>query len=246
MASVVLKFGERVLREIPLEKPEVTIGRNPACDIHIDNLAVSSSHARIAREGEKFFVEDLGSLNGTFLDGKRIEREELAEGASVTVGKHTLVFMPEKAEEEEPGHEPAHRAPAPPMFEETMILQTARHREMSGAVPTPKPPPGGRVGVLRVVQGASEGNEHELRDWFATIGKGEAADIKLKGFFAPEIAALLQRTEEGGYFISPPEKGRKPRLNGQKVKEGTPLREGDVVEAGGVRMVFFIREARQD
>lgn len=246
MARVVLKFGERVLREMPLEKPEVTIGRNPACDIHIDNLAVSNFHARISSEGEKFFVEDLGSLNGTFLDGKKIEREELAEGASVTVGKHTLVFMPDKAEEEEPEHAPAPRPAGPPLFEETMILQTARHREMSGAAPQPKPPPGDRVGVLRVVQGAAEGNEHELRGWFATIGKGETADIKLTGFFAPEIAALLQRTEEGGYFISPPERGRKPRLNGRKVREGTLLREGDVVEAGGVRMVFFLREAKQD
>ncbi len=70
MAKVLLKFKEAVLKEIPLEKEATTIGRKEENDIVIDNQAVSGHHAKIMQEGGSFFIEDLSSLNGTFV--KRI------------------------------------------------------------------------------------------------------------------------------------------------------------------------------
>ncbi|PIV67276.1 MAG: phosphopeptide-binding protein, partial [Nitrospirae bacterium CG01_land_8_20_14_3_00_44_22] len=72
MSKVMLKFKEAVLKEIPLDKDTVTIGRNPGNDIHIDNLAISGFHAKLINRGGRFFIEDLNSTNGTFVNGKRI------------------------------------------------------------------------------------------------------------------------------------------------------------------------------
>lgn len=250
MARVILKFRQQALKEFPVVKDELIIGRSPASDIHIDSLAVSNSHARIVREGERFFVEDLGSLNGTFLGGRRIQREELTGPAELKVGKHTLEFVPEEeteAEKKEEGPEGESVSPTLDLsiFDKTMVLQTAEHRAMTGAGPAPVPPPRGALGVLRVVKGSAEKEEYELRGWLATIGRDSTANIRIKGFFAPGIAALLQRTEDA-YYLSPPGKGRKPKLNGMPVAERTMLREGDVVEAGGVRMVFFLRQREEE
>lgn len=233
MEKIILKLGDRVLREFPLITPALSIGRNPASDIHIDNLAVSGSHARLIRDGEKFVVEDLGSLNGTFVGGKRITRAALADGDEIIIGKHTLLFT--KA---------AKGAPAKPgaaaAIEKTMVLDTKRHRELSGKPREETHFPGDTVGVFIVEQGRAEPDEFEMKRSFATVGKGKSSDIRIRGLFAPSVAALLHRTEEG-FFMSPPESGKKPRLNLRAVKERTPLKDGDAIEAGGVRIRFTIR-----
>jgi pSer/pThr/pTyr-binding forkhead associated (FHA) protein len=232
MPKVIVKLDNRVIKEIPIDKAIITIGRNPACDIQIDNLAVSVSHARILKEGEGFVIEDMGSLNGTFLGGKRITRSELSDGAEFAIGKHTLVFFSQAEKPRKPR----------PLLDETMILDTRKHREMSGKAAKPESPfPGGEVGILKVVAGSAEKPSYELTGPFATIGKAEGSDIRIRGIFAPSIAALIHRTGEG-YFVSPPEKGKRPRLNGEPVRGRTALFEGDTLEAGGVKLVFFVRQ----
>jgi pSer/pThr/pTyr-binding forkhead associated (FHA) protein len=95
MATVILKFKETALKEIQLEKERTTIGRKEDNDIVIDNQAVSGHHAQILREGDDFFIEDLGSLNGTFVNGFKITKYELFKGDSILVGLHSLDFISE-------------------------------------------------------------------------------------------------------------------------------------------------------
>ena len=77
MAKVIFKFQDTVLKEVPIDKDAVTIGRKPDNAIHIDNLAVSGFHAKIFKDGEQYFVEDIGSLNGTFLNGAKVTKAAL-------------------------------------------------------------------------------------------------------------------------------------------------------------------------
>ncbi|KJR41833.1 FHA domain-containing protein, partial [Candidatus Magnetoovum chiemensis] len=93
MAKVLLKFKDAVMKEYTLDKEVTSIGRKAANDIHVDNLAVSSSHARIFKKGEQFYVEDLSSLNGTFVNGKKIQVHPLSNGDAIVIGKHSLVFQ---------------------------------------------------------------------------------------------------------------------------------------------------------
>jgi hypothetical protein len=93
MPKLVLLFEGRVIREtaVTLGQP-CTIGRLPDNTIVIDNSAVSSHHVRVAREGPQFVVEDLGSTNGTFVNGQKITKKPLRHGDTILVGKHKLFF----------------------------------------------------------------------------------------------------------------------------------------------------------
>jgi hypothetical protein len=76
------RIGERTL-----------IGRSPDCDVFLDDVTVSRRHAEIVRDGERFVIRDLGSLNGTFVNRRRIETEGLADDDEVQIGKYRLTFL---------------------------------------------------------------------------------------------------------------------------------------------------------
>jgi hypothetical protein len=69
------------------------IGRSPDCDIFLDDVTVSRNHAVLVEENGEFSVEDQGSLNGTFVNRKRIDRSPLRQGDELQVGKYRLTFI---------------------------------------------------------------------------------------------------------------------------------------------------------
>ena len=70
-----------------------TIGRSPDCDIFLDDVTVSRKHAALVRKNGDLFIEDQGSLNGTFLNRKRIESALLENGDELQIGKYKLTFL---------------------------------------------------------------------------------------------------------------------------------------------------------
>jgi pSer/pThr/pTyr-binding forkhead associated (FHA) protein len=69
------------------------IGRSPECDVFLDDVTVSRRHAELTREGETFSIRDLGSLNGTYVNRKRIESVVLEDDDEVQIGKYRLTFL---------------------------------------------------------------------------------------------------------------------------------------------------------
>jgi hypothetical protein len=69
------------------------VGRSPECDIFLDDVTVSRRHAEILREGDEFTIRDLGSLNGTYVNRKRIESATLENDDEVQIGKYRLTFL---------------------------------------------------------------------------------------------------------------------------------------------------------
>jgi pSer/pThr/pTyr-binding forkhead associated (FHA) protein len=69
------------------------IGRSPECDIFLDDVTVSRKHAELVRDGDTFTISDLGSLNGTFVNRKRIETAQLEDDDEVQIGKYRLTFL---------------------------------------------------------------------------------------------------------------------------------------------------------
>ena len=74
MLQILLKFNKSVLKVFQSDKAEITIGRNIKNDLQIDNLAVSNFHARINRSQDKYFIEDLNSTNGTYINEEKIDQ----------------------------------------------------------------------------------------------------------------------------------------------------------------------------
>lgn len=238
MNKVQLKFQDTLLTELPIDKDIITIGRKPGNDIHIDNLAVSGFHAKVYRDGDKFIIEDMGSLNGTFVNGTKISKHILRNSDNALIGKHVLSFvLPGSADamEQTLGSRNAR-------MDETLVLDPHLQQKLLSKMPETKAPAGVRevLGGFSVIEGSSDRDEYELKDRVTSIGKDYNAGIRLRGLLAPKVAALVNRRREG-YFINPV--GGSPiKINGERIAERYDLKDGDVVEVGKLKMQFYLRE----
>ena len=91
-ALLVVRRGPNVGARFLLDADVTTVGRHPDADIFLDDVTVSRRHAEFLRNGTTFEVRDLGSLNGTYFDGSRIDSAALSDGSEVQVGKFRLTF----------------------------------------------------------------------------------------------------------------------------------------------------------
>ncbi len=92
-ATLVLRGGGRAGETYELTADRVTIGRHPNADIFLDDVTVSRNHAVVEKTGDGFVISDEGSLNGTYLNRRRIERQALADGDELQIGKYKLTFI---------------------------------------------------------------------------------------------------------------------------------------------------------
>ncbi len=92
-ALVVRAGGGLVGQSFPLSGERMTVGRAPDSDIFLDDVTVSRDHALVVRRGGDFYLDDLGSLNGTYVNRRRIESHRLADGDELQVGKYKLTFL---------------------------------------------------------------------------------------------------------------------------------------------------------
>jgi pSer/pThr/pTyr-binding forkhead associated (FHA) protein len=246
MIKLILSFEAHVLREIPFSGQPLTIGRTPDNDIQIDNLAVSTHHAKIEFGADQLMIEDLHSLNGTFVNNQRVQKSALRHGDTVTIGKHEiLVRLTGDSAETLLLPSEAPKKFLVPKVEETMVLDTKRQREMIQQAVQPKEAPPvpvparARVGRLVVLRGRTDQNAYLLSSKLTVIGKSEMASVRLKGWFAPKAAAQINKREDG-YYIS--QADRIPKVNGQPVTKLTKLDEGDTIEVAGVQFSFLYSE----
>ncbi|HZE81972.1 MAG TPA: FHA domain-containing protein [Candidatus Polarisedimenticolia bacterium] len=259
MAKLYLKFEQngQVLKEVFLSQAATTIGRLPDNSLQIDNLAVSGHHAKIAWETDHYVVEDLGSLNGTYVNNERVGKATLKHGDLVKIGKHIVEFKNESAV---PNFAVAAKTgPSAPKLEATMVLDTRQAREKladkngpsagSGPLGISRPAwmsepfaaAKDRVGLLDILQGKTDQQKYVLTGKMTMIGKSSMASIKLKGFFAPTTAALISK-RDNKYFISPSESKARLKINGEDVASQRELNAGDVIEVGKVKAAFSFQD----
>jgi FHA domain/zinc-ribbon domain len=92
-ALVVRAGGGRAGEHFSPQGERTTIGRSPDCDIFLDDVTVSRKHAVLVQDDGRFTIEDQGSLNGTYVNKRRIESSPLSDGDELQIGKYRLTFL---------------------------------------------------------------------------------------------------------------------------------------------------------
>jgi pSer/pThr/pTyr-binding forkhead associated (FHA) protein len=251
MAKLILSMDGLVLKEINLTKERTTIGRKPHNDVQIDNLAVSGEHAVIVTILEDSFLEDLGSTNGTVVNGQPIKKHFLQNNDVIELGKYKLKYVAEAS---------AGQAQAAD-FEKTMVLRPGAAKAMGAAQASPaaaapavssaKPfgdtaaipaaaqaqGPASRPGpatqqkaaALQLLSGPNAGKELDLTKPLTTLGKPGV-----------QVAVITRRPQ--GFFITHVEGASFPVVNGKPLDaQAHSLNDHDVIDLAGVKMEFFFK-----
>jgi pSer/pThr/pTyr-binding forkhead associated (FHA) protein len=222
MARLVLSLDGVVLREINLSKERTTVGRRSHNDVVIDNLAVSGEHAVIFQSGGDLYLEDLGSTNGTTVNGQPIKKHLLQSGDTIEIGKYKLRFL----------------ADGDSGTESSVDIDTSQplRREFYGPGPAtiqvrqpgtlPADGMQGGAAMIKILSGANAGRELTLVKALTTIGRP-----------GHQVAVITRRPT--GYFIAHVEGEQFPSVNGANLGSAAhPLRDKDVIELAGVKMEF--------
>jgi pSer/pThr/pTyr-binding forkhead associated (FHA) protein len=254
MAKLILSMDGLVLKEINLTKERTTIGRKPHNDIQIDNLAVSGEHAVIVTILQDSFLEDLGSTNGTVVNGQSIKKHFLQNNDIIELGKYKLKYVNEnpagvaKAADFEktmvlrpgaikPAAPVAAPAPAPaPAAAPASAAAKALSDTVAGGTPT-SPPAAAKPAAaaaqkpaaLQLLSGPSAGKELDLTKPLTTLGKPGV-----------QVAVITRRPQ--GFFITHVEGASFPVVNGKPLDaQAHALNDHDVIELAGIKMEFFLK-----
>jgi pSer/pThr/pTyr-binding forkhead associated (FHA) protein len=254
MAKLILSMDGLVLKEINLTKERTTIGRKPHNDIQIDNLAVSGEHAVIVTILQDSFLEDLGSTNGTVVNGQSIKKHFLQNNDIIELGKYKLKYVNEttagvaKAADFEktmvlrpgavkPAAAPAAAASAPPAAAPAPAATKAMGDTVAGQAPATTIPPASakpasapqKSAALQLLSGANAGKELDLTKPLTTLGKPGV-----------QVAVITRRPQ--GFFITHVEGASFPVVNGKPLDaQAHALNDHDVIELAGVKMEFFLK-----
>ncbi len=241
MSKLLLKFNAAVIKEIPIDKTSISVGRKPDNDIVIDNPAISGHHCKIVLKGETHYVEDLESTNGTFVNEKRVMKAGLHHNDVIGLARHAIVFIAD----EPPKNEVAPSVEKSGAAEETMVLSAEKKAEMAAAAVKNSGKEGEKVGYLRMLKGAVAEAEYMLKGLSTYIGKSDRVQVPIKGSgifgSAPEVAASVHRKPDG--FTLMAVKDGYPIVNGKNVNGQVALNDGDIIECGGTTMQFFIKDS---
>ncbi len=224
MSKLIMTLDGAVVREFPIDKDSISIGRKHGNDIQLNDLTVSGRHALIVTMGEHTYVDDLGSTNGTLLNGARVAKTLIKHGDVIQIGNYQFTYYDDDQTEYEPT-----------MFiqaeiEDTQIMDTGSASKPAAASTAPK---GERLAGVRILNGPMAKKVLELRKPFNTIGFN---GIKM---------AMIARNANN-YTISGLKSNKLRRANDVPMLNGKPittaasvLKEHDIIELAGTQMEFF-------
>ena len=228
MPKFTLLLGRKTMQVYDLDQPAIRIGREEDMDILIDNPSVSRRQAEIRREGEGWVVEDLGSSNGTFLHGQKIDgAQAVVTGDEIGFGKFSMVF--DKVVGDEPVS--ASHAPAQPGmagFEGTMHIKAHEVKELL------KDSERKRRAHVAWESGGQRGTHFLSESPAALIGTDALCDVRVPK--APKHHVLVINSDDG-CEVRNLHNWTKMKVNGS-AKNPASLKDGDVVVVGGLKLTF--------
>ena len=230
-ADWTLMLHDRVITHFTIhEGTRLTIGRSEEADISIDNTAISRLHASLELKGGVHFLTDLGSTNGTTVNGERISGTvPVTEKDMVTIGKFRLV--PEHVAGEQVSKS---YSTAMDIDDQTVFVSNATRQ------PTPQeqPPANQADHKLLVIDGEANPRELSLKGKSSIkIGKDASCDLIVTGFLVAKAQCFVV-SKKDKFFIVPQSSWSATKLNDVSIKNERLLRKGDTIEIRGVKIRF--------
>jgi len=219
MPEIVVKFEDKVIERIVSEKKRMSIGRTSDNDIILDNRGVSRKHAQIEFNGEAAVIIDNESLNGTFVNKRKISEEILNDRDVITIGKYNLEYNTE-----------GQRETSQTRLDGTMILNTKKQKELIAGDKLEKEIVQRMGGSVLLGEENSDFSEYQLDRDVTTIGKAKFVHIHARGFFLSGIQAKIVKEGNQLHIVNLGRKG-KTKVNGEVV-ENINLKNGDIIQVG--------------
>lgn len=222
MAKLVLSMDGLVLKEIPLTKERLTIGRRATNDIQIDNLAISGQHAVVVTILNDSFLEDLNSTNGTQVNGQPVKKCFLKNGDDIELAKYKLKYVIDPPSSVGETTDYGNTV--------TIPMETTQKPAPAAAAPAPASTPPSASASIKILNGSNAGRTVELTKVMTTLGK-------------PGVQVAVIANRASGFSITHVEGAQFPLVNGHAIDaQARALSDHDVIEIAGVRMEFNLRK----
>lgn len=220
MAELIVKYDNKIIERIVTEKKRLSIGRTKENDIVLENRGVSRKHAMIEFNDNAAIVIDNESLNGTFVNNRKITEEILRDEDTITIGKYSLTYNTHSSQETDAGAD----------FDGTMVLNTKKQKKLLENDQMEKQIVEKYGGSVLIGEENAEFSEFKIDRDVVTIGKAKFVHIKAKGFWLSGIQAKISK-ENNCYVLSNLGKKGKTKVNGEPVSLYN-LKNGDIITVG--------------
>jgi pSer/pThr/pTyr-binding forkhead associated (FHA) protein len=219
MPEIVVKFEDKVIERVVTEKKRISIGRTPDNDIVLDNKGVSRKHALMEFDGDSALIMDNESLNGTFVNSRKITEEMLKDNDRITVGKFDLIY-----------HRDAPKEAQLVDMDGTMVLKTRRQKELLEKDKKAREISRMAGGPVLLGEDNAEEKQYALEGLVITLGKAKFVNVPVKGFLVSKMQAKIVKDKDAFLLVNLGRKG-KVRVNGEGVQRQR-LRNDDLIEVG--------------
>jgi pSer/pThr/pTyr-binding forkhead associated (FHA) protein len=219
MPEIIVRYEDKVIERVVTQKKRISVGRTSDNDIVLDNKAVSRKHAQIEFGQDSALIIDNESLNGTFVNNRKITEEIIKDSDEVTIGKFNLVYHPDTPKDVKLTD-----------LDGTMVLSTKKQKKLLERDRKGK--------EITAIAGCSvllgEGNtnikQFHLDKPVITFGKSKYVNVKVKGLLVSKIQAKIVKEKNSYILINLGRRG-KTRVNGEEIQRH-PLKNDDLVEVG--------------
>lgn len=233
MAKLTIIHEDKNINEVPLSRGQIVIGRKPNNDIIINMKEVSSTHAKLFNYGGQYFIQDLDSLNGTYVNGKKINKHRLNDGDKIVIGYYTLLFRVDSSD-----NAVNCAVKQLPTGETVLVEKNDTDINPSNLLQSQSEV----IAQLTVISGSSDKTFYIITEEHTVIGRKSDAQIRLKSLLAPKVAAVIEKKTEGFYINSP--KKKLIKVNNTFLEEEYKLENGDMIDTGSLTLKYQLKKRK--